>query len=109
MLVSSLRLEGFASAIDAMLLDDTIATSTVRHSSPTAAFDEIGEVSIRHIRYDNRTAAMTTVINGTGRRTESEQRVLSRLHDGFDAFCCQSGTDSDREKGGVKGEVERFR
>ena len=53
---------------------------------------------------------MTTVIYGTGRRrTENERWVLFRSHYGFDAFYCQPGFKGAHEKGGVEGEVGRFR
>lgn len=75
-----------------------------------AAFDEIGGVPTRHIRYDNLTAAVTTVIYGSGRRrTENERWVLFRSHYGFDAFYCQPGIEGAHEKGGIEGEVGRFR
>ena len=75
-----------------------------------AAFEEIGGIPTRHIRYDNLTAAVTTVIYGSGRqRTENERWVLFRSHYGFDAFYCQPGIDGAHEKGGVEGEVGRFR
>ncbi|GAA0998914.1 IS21 family transposase [Subtercola frigoramans] len=75
-----------------------------------AAFECIGGIPTRHIRYDNLTAAVTTVIYGTGRRrTENERWVLFRSHYGFDAFYCQPGIDGAHEKGGIEGEVGRFR
>lgn len=75
-----------------------------------AAFETIGGIPSRHIRYDNLTAAVTTVIYGTGRRrTENERWVLFRSHYGFDAFYCQPGIDGAHEKGGIEGEVGRFR
>ena len=74
------------------------------------AFEEIGGIPTRHIRYDNLTAAVTTVLYGANRqRTENERWVLFRSHYGFDAFYCQPGIDGAHEKGGVEGEVGRFR
>ncbi|KQM82398.1 IS21 family transposase [Agromyces sp. Leaf222] len=74
------------------------------------AFDDIGGVPVRHIKYDNLTSAVTTVIYGTGRRrTENPRWVLFRSHYGFDAFYCQPGIEGAHEKGGVEGEVGRFR
>lgn len=74
------------------------------------AFDDIGGIPTRHIKYDNLTSAVTTVIYGKGRRrTENERWVLFRSHYGFDAFYCQPGIDGAHEKGGVEGEVGRFR
>ena len=75
-----------------------------------AAFETIGGIPTRHIRYDNLSCAVTTVIYGTGRRrTENERWVLFRSHYGFDAFYCQPGIKGAHEKGGVEGEVGRFR
>lgn len=74
------------------------------------AFDDIGGVPAKHIKYDNLTSAVTTVIYGRGRRrTENERWVLFRSHYGFDAFYCQPGVEGAHEKGGVEGEVGRFR
>jgi len=42
-------------------------------------------------------------------RTESDRWVLFRSHYGFDAFYCMPGIDGAHEKGGVEGEVGRFR
>lgn len=40
---------------------------------------------------------------------ENDRWVLFRSHYGFDAFYCQPGIDGAHEKGGVEGEVGRFR
>ncbi len=56
------------------------------------------------------TDAVSTVLYGTGRRrTENERWVLFRSHYGFDAFYCQPGIEGAHEKGGVEGDVGRFR
>ncbi|TYC96844.1 IS21 family transposase [Arthrobacter echini] len=74
------------------------------------AFEDIGGIPTRHIRYDNLTDAVVKVIYGTGRqRTENQRWVLFRSHYGFDAFYCQPGIKGAHEKGGVEGEVGRFR
>lgn len=74
------------------------------------AFTTVGGVPSRHIRFDNLTAAVTTVLYGTNRRrTENERWVLFRSHFGFDAFYCQPGVKGAHEKGGIEGEVGRFR
>lgn len=74
------------------------------------AFEEIGGIPTRHIRYDNLTSAVQKVLFGQGRnRVENERWVLFRSHYGFDAFYCQPGIDGAHEKGGVEGEVGRFR
>ncbi|SEO17952.1 IS21 family transposase [Cryobacterium luteum] len=74
------------------------------------AFEDIGGIPTRHIRYDNLTDAVVKVIYGTGRqRTENDRWVLFRSHYGFDAFYCHPGIEGAHEKGGVEGEVGRFR
>jgi transposase len=74
------------------------------------AFEDIGGVPTRHIRYDNLTDAVVKVIYGTGRqRTENQRWTLFRSHYGFDAFYCHRGIEGAHEKGGVEGEVGRFR
>ena len=75
-----------------------------------AAFEEIGGVPTRHIRYDNLTSAVQKVIYGQSRaRVENPRWVLFRSHFGFDAFYCQAGISGAHEKGGAEGEVGRFR
>lgn len=74
------------------------------------AFTALGGVPTRHVRYDNLTAAVTSVVFGQGRqRVENDRWVLFRSHYGFDAFYCQPGITGAHEKGGVEGEVGRFR
>jgi transposase len=74
------------------------------------AFEAIGGIPIRHIRYDNLTSAVTAVVFGRGRgRVENERWVLFRSHYQFDAFYCQPGLKGAHEKGGVEGEIGRFR
>jgi transposase len=60
------------------------------------------------IRYDNLTPAVVSVLKGRS-RTENERFVALRSHYGFDAFFCQPGLVGAHEKGGVEGEVGRFR
>ena len=72
------------------------------------AFDTIGGIPTRHIRYDNLTSAVTKVLFGR-RRDENDRWVLFRSHYGFDAFYCQPGIEGAHEKGGIEGEVGRFR
>ncbi|WP_426999161.1 IS21 family transposase [Pseudarthrobacter sp. N5] len=73
------------------------------------AFATIGGIPTRHIRYDNLTAAVKTVL-GTGRgRVENDRWVLFRSHHNFDPFYCEPGLSGAHEKGGVEGEIGRFR
>lgn len=54
--------------------------------------------------------AVVKVIYGSGRqRVENQRWVLFRSHYGFDAFYCHPGIEGAHEKGGVEGEVGRFR
>jgi transposase len=71
------------------------------------AFEHFGGVPNR-IRYDNLKAAVAKVLKGRG-RVESERFIMLRSHYGFDSFFCQPGIKGSHEKGGVEGEVGRFR
>jgi len=74
------------------------------------AFNALGGVPTKHIRYDNLTSAVTKVIYGAGRqRIENERWILFKSHYGLDAFYCEPGLTGAHEKGGVEGEVGRFR
>lgn len=74
------------------------------------AFTALGGVPTKHIRYDNLTSAVTSVVFGQGRqRVENDRWVLFRSHYGFDAFYCQPGIAGAHENGGVEGEAGRFR
>lgn len=71
------------------------------------AFDAFGGVPGR-IRYDNLTAAVTTVLLGRD-RLENPRFVELRSHYFFDSFFCIPGVGGAHEKGGVEGEIGRFR
>ncbi|MBC8092702.1 MAG: IS21 family transposase, partial [Pseudonocardia sp.] len=73
-----------------------------------AAFRVLGGVPTDKIRYDNLRSAVSRVLFGRN-RTESDRWVAFRSHMGFDAFYCIPGIDGAHEKGGVEGEVGRFR
>ena len=72
------------------------------------AFRVLGGVPTVHIRYDNLRSAVTRALFGRT-RTESDRWTLFRSHAGFDAFYCMPGIEGAHEKGGVEGEVGRFR
>jgi hypothetical protein len=71
------------------------------------AFEHFGGVPGR-IRYDNLKPAVVRVLRGRD-RAESERFIALRSHYGFDSFFCQPGPEGAHEKGGVEGEVGRFR
>ncbi len=71
------------------------------------AFEHFGGVPGR-IRYDNLKPAVVQVLKGRD-RIESERFVVLRSHYGFDSFFCRPGIEGAHEKGGVEGEVGRFR
>ena len=71
------------------------------------AFGRLGGVP-RRVRYDNLKAAVVRVLAGR-ERIESERFTALRSHFGFDAFFCEPGIAGAHEKGGVEGEVGRFR
>jgi transposase len=71
------------------------------------AFEHFGGVPGR-IRYDNLKAAVTRMLIGRD-RVENERFIALRSHYRFDSFFCLPGLDGAHEKGGVEGEVGRFR
>ena len=71
------------------------------------AFAHFGGVPVR-VRYDNLKPAVVRVMKGRG-RIETERFVVLRSHYGFESFFCQPGVKGAHEKGGVEGEVGRFR
>jgi transposase len=71
------------------------------------AFAEFGGVP-RRIRYDNLKPAVVRVLRGRNRE-ENERFIALRSHYGFDSFFCIPGKEGAHEKGGVEGEVGRFR
>ena len=71
------------------------------------AFEHFGGVP-RRVRYDNLKSAVEKVLKGRG-RVESERFVALRSHYGYDSFFCLPGVKGAHEKGGVEGEIGRFR
>ena len=71
------------------------------------AFEYFGGVPGR-IRYDNLKPAVTRVCKGRD-RDEAERFIALRSHYGFDSFFCRPGVIGAHEKGGVEGEIGRFR
>lgn len=71
------------------------------------AFEQLGGVPGR-IRYDNLTPAVVKVLLGR-ERLENPRFIALRSHYGFDSFFCIPGVEGAHEKGGVEGEIGRFR
>jgi transposase len=71
------------------------------------AFEYFGAVP-GLIRYDNLKPAVVRVLKGRDRE-EAERFVALRSHYQFDSFFCIPGKGGAHEKGGVEGEVGRFR
>lgn len=72
------------------------------------AFEHFGGVPVGHIRYDNLKPAVIKVLLGRA-RLENPRFVALRSHYGFDSFYCEPGVKGAHEKGGVEGEIGRFR
>ena len=72
------------------------------------AFEVTGGVPWRHIRYDNLSAAVSKVLCGRN-RTETARWSAFRSWYGFEAFYCGPGIGGAHEKGGVEGEIGRYR
>ena len=71
------------------------------------AFEDFGGVPKR-VRYDNLKTAVVRVLKGRS-RVETERFVALRSHYLFDSFFCLPGVGGAHEKGGVEGEIGRFR
>lgn len=71
------------------------------------AFNHFGGVPAR-IRYDNLKPAVVKVLKGRN-RTESDRFIAMRSHYGVDSFFCRPGKEGAHEKGGVEGDIGRFR
>jgi transposase len=71
------------------------------------AFNHFGGVPAR-IRCDNLKPAVSKVLKGRN-RTESDRFVALRSHYGYDSFFCRPGKEGAHEKGGVEGDIGRFR
>jgi transposase len=72
------------------------------------AFAALGGVPTGMIRYDNLTAAVIRVLLGR-QRWLNPRFVALRSHYGYESFFCQPGIEGAHEKGGVEGEIGRFR
>ena len=73
-----------------------------------AAFEATGGLPWRHVRYDNLSPAVARVLAGRN-RTETQRWLSFRSWYGFEAFYCEPGIEGAHEKGGVEGEIGRFR
>ena len=63
----------------------------------------------RQVRYDNLSPAVAKVLAG-GNRTETQRWLSFRAAlNLFAAFYCQPGPEGAHEKGGIEGEIGRFR
>lgn len=73
------------------------------------AFQTLGGVPAGKIRYDNLKAAVAQVIGFSRQRVETDRWVAFRSFFDVDAFYCQPGIEGAHEKGGVEGDIGRFR
>jgi transposase len=72
------------------------------------AFEVLGGVPTGKVRYDNLKPAVIRVLLGR-ERLENPRFIALRSHYGYDSFFCEPGIGGAHEKGGVEGEVGRFR
>jgi transposase len=72
------------------------------------AFEAFGGVPTGMIRYDNLKPAVIRIALGR-ERFEHPRFVAMRSHYGYDSFFCAAGIEGAHEKGGVEGEIGRFR
>jgi transposase len=73
------------------------------------AFTVLGGVPAGKIRYDNLKAAVAQVIGFSRQRVEADRWIAFKSHFDLDAFYCQPGIKGAHEKGGVEGDIGRFR
>jgi transposase len=73
------------------------------------AFSVLGGVPRGKVRYDNLKAAVAKVIGFARERKESARWLAFREHYGVDSFYCRPGLVGAHEKGGVEGDIGRFR
>ena len=71
------------------------------------AFDRFGGVPLL-VRYDNLKTAVIKVLKGRN-RSENQRFVALRSHYGFESFFCEPGIAGAHEKGGVEGDIGKFR
>jgi transposase len=71
------------------------------------AFERLGGVPAL-IRYDNTKTLVKRILAGRDREL-TERFIALRSHYGFDSFFCEPGESGAHEKGGVEGDVGRFR
>ena len=62
----------------------------------------------RLVRYDNLKTAAIKILKGRD-RVENERFIALRSHYGFESFFCEPGIAGAHEKGGVEGDIGRFR
>ena len=72
------------------------------------AFEAFGGVPTGMIRYDNLKPAVIRIALGR-ERFQHPRFVAMRSHYGYDSFFCAPGIEGAHEKGGVEGEIGRFR
>lgn len=72
------------------------------------AFEALGGVPTGMIRYDNLTPAVIRVLLGR-ERSQNPRFIALRSHYGYQSFFCLPGIEGAHEKGGVEGEIGRFR
>jgi transposase len=72
------------------------------------AFEALGGVPTGMIRYDNLTPAVIRVLLGRD-RSQNPRFIALRSHYGYESFFCLPGIGGAHEKGGVEGEIGRFR
>jgi transposase len=69
----------------------------------------LGGVPFGQVRYDNLRPAVARVLGPGRARAETDRWAAFRSHFGLEAFYCHPGQEGAHEKGGVEGEIGRFR
>jgi transposase len=100
-----LRLSGSGRAFHEVFANEAMESFLEGH---VHAFEYFEGVPAGVIRYDNLKDAVIKVLLGRA-RLENPRFVAFRSHYGFDSWYCRPGIQGSHEKGGVEGEIGRFR
>jgi transposase len=100
-----MRLSGSGRAFHEAFANEAIESFLEGH---VHAFEYFDGVPAGVVRYDNLKDAVVKVLLGRA-RMENPRFVAFRSHYGFGSWYCRPGIEGSHEKGGVEGEIGRFR
>jgi hypothetical protein len=99
-----MRLSASGKAFHAPFFNESMESFLEGHVRAFARFHGLP----KRIRYDNLKLAAVKILLGRD-RVENQRFIAFRSHYGFESFYCIPGIEGAHEKGGVEGEIGRFR